>query len=202
MVQQTPRDNYQVEYAISLEPKVKVPNIAPASIGSAVVPPDSKLLALPPAKVASAYGDILMNGDKSQYAKLFDSTGDTLQPQVGAAWKQKQQEQLAQQFGSTSSLSWTPSVGPGETIAMATNDSGAIVWANPRETQLHKVTEAGAQVIAGATTAALSGVASSNTGIESVFDYQLAFYVPPAGSNEKIRLLGYAQGLVSAQQVG
>ena len=41
MVQETPRDNYQVEYAIALEPKAKVPNLAPASIGSAVVPPDS-----------------------------------------------------------------------------------------------------------------------------------------------------------------
>jgi hypothetical protein len=202
MVQATPRENYQVEYAVSLEPKAKVPNLAPASIGSAVVPPDSKLLALPPGKLAAAYSDILMNGEKSRYADLFDSASDQLQPQVGAVWKQKQQQQLAAQFGNTSSLSWTPGTGPGDVIAMATNDSGAIVWVNPRETQLHKVTEAGAQVIAGATTAALSGVASSNTGIESVFDYQLAFYVPPAGSKEKIRLLGYAQGLVSAKQVG
>ncbi|MEN0086043.1 MAG: hypothetical protein AAGC66_14860 [Leifsonia sp.] len=202
MVQETPRDNYKVEYAVSLEPKAKVPNLAPASIGSAVVPPDSKLLALPPAKVAAAYGDILMNGDKSQYASQFDSAGDTLQPQVGAAWKLKQQQQLAQQFGNTSALSWTPGVGPGDVLAMATNDSGAIVWVNPRETQLHKVVEAGAQVIPGATTAALSGIASSNTGVESVFDYQLMFYVPPVGSKDKIRLLGFAQGLVAAKQIG
>ena len=59
MVQKSPRDNYQVEYAISLEPKAKVPNLAPASIGSAVVPPDSKLLALAPEKVSAAYGDVL-----------------------------------------------------------------------------------------------------------------------------------------------
>ena len=84
---------------------------------------------------------------------------------------------------------------------MATNDSGAIVWVNPEEVQLHKVQEAGAQVIAGATTAALSGVAQSNTGIESVYGYQLAFYVPPAGSSEKVRLLGFSQGLVSAREV-
>ena len=62
--------------------------------------------------------------------------------------------------------------------------------------------EAGAQVIPGATTAALSGIASSNTGVESVFDYQLMFYVPPVGSKDKIRLLGFAQGLVAAKQIG
>ncbi|QNE34467.1 hypothetical protein [Leifsonia shinshuensis] len=201
LVQQTPRDNYMVEYAIALEPNVKVPNLAPASIGAAVVPPDSKLLKVQPDQVAAAYGDILLNGDKSKWYSSFDLTDDKLVAQVGASWKQQEQARLAQQFGQTSSLTFSSRLGSGPVISMATNDSGAIVWVNPEEVQLHKVTEAGAQVIAGATTAALSGVAQSNTGIESVYGYQLAFYVPPAGSNEKVRLLGFAQGLVSAREV-
>jgi hypothetical protein len=84
---------------------------------------------------------------------------------------------------------------------MATNDSGAIVWTNLDETQTLKVVEAGAQVDAGPTSAALSGVASSKTGIASTYGYQLAFYVPPAGSSSKISLLGFAQGLVAAKEV-
>lgn len=201
LVQQTPRDNYMVEYSIALEPNVKVPNLAPASIGAAVVPPDSKLLKVQPDQVAAAYGDILLNGDKSKWYSSFDLTDDKLVAQVGASWKQQEQARLAQQFGQTSTLTFSGRVGAGPVISMATNDSGAIVWVNPEEVQLHRVTEAGAQVIAGATTAALSGVAQSNTGIESVYGYQLAFYVPPAGSNEKVRLLGFAQGLVSAREV-
>ena len=201
LVQQTPRDNYMVEYAIALEPNVKVPNLAPASIGAAVVPPDSKLLKVQPDQVAEAYGDILLNGDKSKWYSSFDLTDDKLVAQVGASWKAQEQARLAQQFGQTSTLTFSGRVGAGPVISMATNDSGAIVWVNPEEVQLHRVTEAGAQVIAGATTAALSGVAQSNTGIESVYGYQLAFYVPPAGSNEKVRLLGFAQGLVSAREV-
>ncbi|MBO1740552.1 hypothetical protein [Leifsonia sp. TF02-11] len=201
LVQQTPRDNYMVEYAIALEPNVKVPNLAPASIGAAVVPPDSKLLKVQPSEIAAAYGDILLNGDKSKWLSSFDLTDDKLVAQVGASWKQQEQARLAQQFGNTSSLTFTSRQGPGPVISMATNDSGAIVWVNPEEVQLHKVQEAGAQVIAGATTAALSGVAQSNTGIESVYGYQLAFYVPPAGSAEKVRLLGFSQGLVSAREV-
>lgn len=198
MVQKTPRDNYQVEYAVSLEPKAKVPNLAPASIGSAVVPPDSKLLALPPQKVAAAYGDILMNGDASQYAKLFDPEGDTLRTQVGAEWKAKQKAIVP----ATASLEFASQPGAGTDVAMATNDSGAIVWTDLQETQTLKVVEAGAEVSAGITSAALTGVASSKTGIESTFGYQLAFYVPPAGSNEKITLLGFAQGMVAAKQIG
>ena len=42
---------------------------------------------------------------------------------------------------------------------------------------------------------------SSKTGIASTYGYQLAFYVPPAGSDQKITLLGFAQGLVSAKEV-
>jgi hypothetical protein len=201
LVQQTPRDNYMVEYAIALEPNVKVPNLAPASIGAAVVPPDSKLLKVQPSEIAAAYGDILLNGDKSKWISSFDLTDDKLVAQVGASWKQQEQARLTQQFGNTSSLTFTSRLGTGPVISMATNDSGAIVWVNPEEVQLHKVQEAGAQVIAGATAAALSGVAQSNTGIESVYGYQLAFYVPPAGSTEKVRLLGFSQGLVSAREV-
>jgi hypothetical protein len=201
LVQQTPRDNYMVEYAIALEPNVKVPNLAPASIGAAVVPPDSKLLKVQPNEIAAAYGDILLNGDKSKWNTSFDLTDDKLVAQVGASWKQQEQARLTQQFGNTSSLTFASRPGAGPVISMATNDSGAIVWVNPEEVQLHKVQEAGAQVIAGATTAALSGVAQSNTGIESVYGYQLAFYVPPAGSSEKVRLLGFSQGLVSAREV-
>lgn len=201
LVQQTPRDNYMVEYAIALEPNVKVPNLAPASIGAAVVPPDSKLLKVKPNEISAAYGDILLHGDKSTWYPSFDLTDDKLVAQVGASWKQQEQARLAQQFGNTSSLTFASRPGAGPVISMATNDSGAIVWVNPEEVQLHKVQEAGAQVIAGATTAALSGVAQSNTGIESVYGYQLAFYVPPAGSSEKVRLLGFSQGLVSAREV-
>ena len=197
LVQETPRSNYLVNYAVSLEPKAKVPDLAPASIGAAVVPPDSKLLLLPPQQVAAAYGDILMKGPKSTYYSLFEAQGDTLRPAVGLDYKVKKQAAIPK----TASLTFTNKVGAGKPIAMATNDSGAIVWTNLDETETLKVVEAGAEVNAGASAAALSGVASSKKGIASTYGYQLAFYVPPAGSDQKITLLGFAQGLVSAKEV-
>ncbi|HEY2557504.1 MAG TPA: hypothetical protein VGI08_10385 [Diaminobutyricibacter sp.] len=197
LVQQTPRSNYLVTYAVSLEPKAKVPDLAPASIGAAVVPPDSKLLLLPPQQVATAYGDILMKGPKSTYFNLFEAKGDTLRPSVGLEYKTKKQAAIPK----TASLTFSNKVGSGTPIAMATNDSGAIVWTNLDETETLKVVEAGAEVNAGASSAALSGVSSSKKGIASTYGYQLAFYVPPAGSDQKITLLGFAQGLVSAKEV-
>lgn len=197
LVQETPRDNYLVNYAVSLEPNAKVPPLAPASIGAPVVPPDSKLLLLPPKDVAAAYGDILMNGEKSKYFPLFEAKGDTLRPAVGVDYKAKKKAAIP----ATASLGFTNKVGDGKTIAMATNDSGAIVWTNLDETETLKVVEAGAEVNAGPSAAALSGVASSKKGIASTYGYQLAFYVPPAGSDQKITLLGFAQGLISASEV-
>jgi Flp pilus assembly protein TadG len=197
LVQKTPRDNYQVQYAVSLEPKAKVPDLAPASIGAAVVPPDSKLLKLPPKDVAAAYADILVNGDKSTFAPLFDANGDTLRVAVGSAYKAKAQSTLEK----TASLAFSHAIGTEQPIAMATNDSGAIVWASMTETEALRVVEAGAEVGAGPTSAALSGVTSSKTGIDTTYGYQLAFYVPKAGSDAKITLLGFAQGLVAAKEV-
>ncbi|GAA1443468.1 hypothetical protein [Leifsonia poae] len=197
LVQQTARSNYQVSYAVSLEPKAKVPDLAPASIGAAVVPPDSKLLKLAPNQVAAAYADILVNGDKSKYAPDFEATGDTLRGVVGQAYKAKALANLEK----TASLKFSHAVGSTPPTAMATNDSGAIVWTSLTETESLRVVEAGAEVGAGPTSAALSGVTMSKTGIDTTYGYQLAFYVPKAGSDSKITLLGFAQGLVAAKEV-
>jgi hypothetical protein len=197
LVQQTPRDNYMINYAVSLEPDAKVPDLAPASIGSSVVPPDSKLLLLPPQDIAAAYGDILLNGAKSKDFSLFEAKGDTLRTAVGADYKASKIASVP----ATASLAFSNAVGKGKPIAMATNDSGAIVSVELDETETLKVAQAGAEVGAGAAAAALSGLTTSKKGIVSTYAYQLLFYVPPAQSTAKITLLGFAQGLVSATEV-
>jgi hypothetical protein len=198
MVQASPRANYLVDYAISLEPDAKIPDLAPATVGAAVVPPDSKLLLLPPDQLAQAYGDILMNGSTSKFYSMFDATGDTLRTAVGQEYKAK----LKAQVPSTATLTFADSNGPGAPIAMATNDSGAVVAVNLDETETLKVAEAGAVVSAGPAAGALAGLQSgSSKGIVSTYGYQLLFYDPPAGSAKKITLLGFSQGLVSASEV-
>jgi hypothetical protein len=199
LVQATPRDNYMVQYAISLEPDVKVPGLAPASIGAAGVRPDSKLLKMAPEDVAAAYGDILMNGDASKYASMFEAKGDTLRTAVGADYKAKTKASLS----ATASLAYTNEVPKDRTMAMATNNSGAIVWTNLNEFETTKVVEAGAEITltGGGAAEALLGANASKSGIQITYGYQLAFFVPPAGSNEKIRLLGFAQGLIGAKEV-
>jgi len=195
LVQKSPRENYHVEYSVTLEPNVSVPEVAPATVGSAVVAPDSKLLLLEPDQVAMAYGDILMKGDASAYAGLFDGAADTLREQIGLPYKDAKRAAV----GDKASLEFTQQLGSGKPVSLATNDSGAIVMVNLNEIETVRPTEAGAVVNAEGQTKVLAGIASSGTGIESTYGIQLAFYVPPLGSTEKIRLLAFSQGLIAAR---
>jgi hypothetical protein len=195
LVQQSPRENYHVLYSVTLEPKAIVPEVAPASVGSAVVAPDSKLLLLEPDQVALAYGDILMKGDASAYAGLFDASVDSLRDQIGLPYKDAKRAAV----GDKASLDFTQKIGAGEAVSLATNNSGAIVLVNLNEIETIRPTEAGATVNAEGQTKILAGIASSGTGIESTYGIQLAFYVPPLGSDEKISFLGFSQGLIAAK---
>ena len=195
MVQNTPRDNYHMEYVMALEPNAEVPEIAPATAGSALVQPDSKLLLIAPDKLALAYGDILINDTASQYAGLFDTTTDTLIPQVGKTYKDQKKAAVAER----ASLEFTQNTGSGKPLALATLNSGAIVAVSLNEVETVKPTQAGATVNPEGQAKALSGQTASSTGIESTYGLELVFYVPPLGSDEKIRLLGYSQGLIAAK---
>nr|WP_205864743.1 hypothetical protein [Planctomonas sp. JC2975] len=199
LVQKSPRDNYTVEYSIALEADANVPDLPPANIGTSIVPPDSKLLLVSPNQLAVEYGDVLKNGEKSKYYDLFDSKSDKLAPQVGAAYKAAQQAQLPK----TASLAFTDSAGADGPIAMATNNSGAIVATSLNEVSTLQPVEAGATVSSGnPNVQALTGVTDSTKGLETTYGYQLLFYVPPAGSKDKIVMLGFTQALLGAKELG
>ncbi|KQP01280.1 hypothetical protein [Leifsonia sp. Leaf264] len=196
MTQASPRENYLVRYAVSLTADATVPGLAPAVIGSPIVAPDSEFLLLPPEQVSTAYADILLKGDKSEYYDLFDTENDPLIAQVGVAKKDERRAALP----ATASIDFTNSVGSGLTIALATNDSGAVVTANINETETVKPTDGGTVSPQNAAKA-YSGVENSAKGVTQTYGDQILFYVPPAGSTEKIKLLGFSQGLISASEV-
>jgi hypothetical protein len=195
MIQNSPRDNYHVEYMVTLEPNAQVPTVAPANVGSALVPPDSKLLLISPDQLSAAYGSVLTMGEASPYYGLFDFTADTLVTQVGKAYKDQKQASVAEH----ASLEFSQNAGSGTPLGLATMDSGAIVTVGLNEVETVRPTQAGASVSPEGQAKILSGVSSSTLGVESTYGLELAFYVPPLGSKDKIRLLGYTQGLISAK---
>ncbi|KZX20699.1 hypothetical protein [Rathayibacter tanaceti] len=197
MSQASPRTDYKVDYAISLEANARIPDVAPVTVGTSIVAPDSRLMKLAPQTVGSAYADILANGDSSQYAGLFSPDGDTLRGQVGVDKKNADREALPD----TASIEFSNKPGTSPTIALATNDSGALVAASIAETSTVRPTAEGSTVSTSGASQSLLGTDKSTTGIETTYGYQLLFYVPPVGSEEKIVMLGWSQGLVSVVQL-
>ncbi len=197
LVQETPRDAYKASYVIALEPEAVLPDVAPASLGTARLSPDIKLLQLPPSAIATAYGDILAKDTEAEHFAAFHVEGDTLRTQVGLAKKNERRAALP----TTASIEFSHEPGVGEIVALASNDSGALVAVSLNEIEVVKPVEAGAAVNAVGAVKALSGKATSTKGIRAVYADQLLFYVPASTNSGKIQLLGFSQGLVAASEV-
>ena len=195
--QESPRENYKVSYSMNLEPSVVFPDVAAASVGTSRLPADSGLLRSSPTEVALNYAEILEQDVDSDSYLDFEAEGDSLRLSVGLAVKEEEQAELS----STATLTYGHSLGDADPIAMATIDAGAIVAVHLYETKTAKPKEEGSAVTFSGQIEALSGISITETGIESTYGDQLLFYVPAAGSGDKIVLLGYTQGLVAASEL-
>ena len=117
-------------------------------------------------------------------------------------WVSTPRTRFVQIFPTTASVSFSHGIGPADPIALATNDAGAIVAVNLLEATTVAPVEAGAAVNPTGQVKALSGISVSTKGVVATYSDQLLFYVPPAGSDAKIILLGYSQGLITATEIG
>jgi hypothetical protein len=195
--QKTPRDNYKVEYATALEARAKVPQLAPADLGAPRLAPDVKLLKMAPASVALAYGDILANGPASTSMKDFDTKNDALIGEIGLDFRKK----TAAALPANAKMQIANSNGSYDSIALGSADSGAVVAVYLNETVTVTPTEAGASVNPEGQVKTLSGITGSTKGTVAVYGDQLLFFVPSVTSKQKISLLGFATGLVSAKEL-
>lgn len=197
LVQESARDDYKVMYDVSLEADATLPSVAPVSIGTAQLASDSPLLAIAPDQVAKAYGDVLSKDADSEYADLFQSDGDDLRPKIGRDYKDKKSEALPD----TAKIEYSSESEDGSAIALATNGAGALVSVSLDEIEKVTPTAAGASVNTEGAVKALSGVDSSKKGVSATYGVQLLFSVPAVGSDDKMVLLGFTQGLIAASEV-
>ena len=194
--QESPRADYLVEYMIQLEAAAMVPKVAPAAIGAPIIAPDSTFLLLSPDKLAAAYADVLQQGEASPSFGLFQAEGDSFRTQV-TELKNSRKSGLP----ATASIEFGAAAGTGRTVALATNDSGSIVAVSLTETETVKPVDVGATVSPEGASKALSGITATAMGITSTYGDQILFHVPAAGSNEKIVLLGFSQGMISSTEL-
>jgi hypothetical protein len=138
-----------------------------------------------------------MQGEASPSFSMFQADGDTFRTQVGVDKKNEKKAALP----TTAAIEFGTVAASGKTVALATNDSGAIVAVSLSETETVKPVDAGATVSPEGASKALSGVSATAKGIQSTYGDQLLFHVPAAGSKDKIVLLGFAQGLTSSAEL-
>src|SRR5690606_12428545 len=136
-VQAAPREQYKVISLVRLTHSI--PEVAPVDLGASRYRSDTKLLAYAPADIAAQYGDVLINGDSSEFADRFDASEDFLQQSIGASYKTQRRADLPNAV-----LEYTSAVGAGDPIARAANDTGAIVPVELRETAPVQPAETGA----------------------------------------------------------
>lgn len=197
LIQESPRENYKVVYAETLVESM--PNVAPAELGSSALPPGNNLGLLAPDALAAAYGDVLIKGDDSEFADLFQADGDSLRDAIGVDYKAQRRAQLP----TSAAIEFTNGPGEEEPVAFLTNDSGQIVSLILDDVETVRPVEAGAAVNPKGQVKALSGKTASTRGIVATYGLQILFYVPPVtATDRKIVVLGYSQGLVSAVELG
>lgn len=198
LTQTDPWAQYKLAYVAKLEASTRLPDVAPASIGATMVPPDSTFLLLPPDQLSKAYADVLQNGAASTFNGMFDEESDTFR-RVVANDREKRLAKFNETGAETASLTFAQEPGTYAPMALATLENGAIVAVSLFESDTVKPNNDDAVIKLDESPVyeALAGTKQSAKGFTTTFSDQLFFYVPTQGSTEKIRLLGYASSLLS-----
>lgn len=196
--QDSPRKNYMLLSSVELNNSMLAfPDVAVSTTGATIVPNDSKLLTYAPGIVASAYADILMLGEASEFYDWFNHEGDLYLNNYGVEYKiQRQQDRNITQYASVAF-----SNGPGEdSVAISTLDGGALAVVNLLENEIITPNTAYDKILPQGQVASLLGKAETDKKVTTTYSVKLLVYIPPASVGGSMEILGSSWGLVSAKE--
>ncbi len=192
-----PRSPYELTYAIVLNPQVQLPDLPSASVGAPKLSAESKLTRIPPNELIERYADVLRNGTESPFARDFALANDPLYAQAGPDAQALRQES----FGETVQVTWESTPGETEVVAFSTADAGAIVMGTIIERERVEPVQSGAALNSSIAVRALTSLSQSTEGFDVESQLQILWYVPPVGSEDAIRVLGFTYSLIGAKEV-
>jgi outer membrane murein-binding lipoprotein Lpp len=196
--QKTPRDNYKLWYLIDLLPDENFPNVAAQAIGALPVNKDDSFLVTPLKSIPYKYGDTLNKGTDSKYAVEFDLASDEFYAELSES--QIQQKEEVEKNGSK--IKFQHSLGNQNIIGLQTVERGGLIALTMNDISTIRPKANGAAVsVKALDQKTLLGSLGSSTGLKIVYSNMLLFYVPESGSEEKIRLVGASQGLLSVRSI-
>ena len=194
--QATPRENYKLWYLIDLLPTAKFPKVAAEDTGALAVDLDNAYLATTLKSLPFKYGDTINKGLTSKFATEFDLASDKFY----AALSESQTQQTADLKKANATIRFQHSLGNANIIGMLTLESGGLVAISMNDTSLVRPKIRGVAVsVTQLDHKILLDAPGSASGLKIVYGNMLLFYVPVAGSEEQIRLVGASQGILSVK---
>ena len=193
--QSEPRRQYLVTHVTTLISGVKLPDVPSVKDGGIAVQPDSAYLQLQPLLLASTYGNIIDAGAASPDYGKFALSGDTFYKQIS----QIEKDQVASLTKATLNYQHLP--GDSGPISLATADGGALVALYMKDVTTIKPKKRNSGITVNELEQVALGAKGSLKGVVSTYGDMLMFYVPPVGSNGKIKLLGWQSYLLKVKSL-
>lgn len=193
--QETARDSFKLYQYFSLLPGIEFPEVAAELVGANQLREDSRFLKVSPEILAEATGDLLNNGANSSWSDLINPENQYIQDLAGV------QRALVESLDNAN-LSFEHAMSEYPLTLVSTADGGALAGIHMIDTYTIIPREPGDAVAISGDEAVLLGSAGSATGIETRYGAMLLFYIPPAGSEQQLRLLGATQQLLTAESIG
>ncbi|MHA7153529.1 hypothetical protein [Arthrobacter sp. TMN-50] len=193
LVQADPRSNYQLSAAIQMLPGTTFPG-SDGATGVAEVPLDEAPgLTLAPQTALNAIADFLSEPDGDN-AATFEANS------FADAITSFQADVVADPDNDSAKITFVHEADPDLTHALSTSDEGAMVFGYLNHTYSSVPRGAGDSIdLDGTVYEALTGETSTDEGIDVRYGEAVMMYVPPAGSDERVRVIGAAQQLLSAE---
>ncbi|NBW73412.1 MAG: hypothetical protein EBR26_03255, partial [Microbacteriaceae bacterium] len=194
--QETPRENYKLWYLIDLLPTAEFPTVAAQDVGAISVAADNEYLVTRLPSIPFKYGDTLNKGGASKYYSEFNLISDKFYAQVSET-QAKQRESLQK---AKVAIRFQHTLGDPNILGMLTLDSGGLIAVAMDDTSIIRPQVRGSAVsVTQLDHKILLDAPGSATGIKIVYRNMMLFYVPVAGSVDKMTLLGASQGILSVR---
>ncbi|MBD8080119.1 hypothetical protein [Cellulosimicrobium arenosum] len=191
--QDSARDQYELWGWVQLLPGIEMPSFADPALGSEAVAADDDSLLVTPQDAVAQYVDVLNLASKSDYADTFED--DPFRTFLAS--EAKRQGKALKAADGKRSMSFETLDEP--VHAVRTADGGAMVMSSLTSLETLRVEEGGKVSPATETQKSLFGDADPTNALKIRYDDLVALYVPPAESDEQVRLLGYTHVATAAR---
>lgn len=191
LTQASPRENFKLVLTTPLQPGTTFPGIARGGTET-LAPADKTGLLYSGEEAMGSLGDRLNSADSAFKDKLVEGASspyiaDTLAYQADVV-----------KSGVNGTFSFTHKMAPESVVVFRTADGGALAMGRLDFAFDGTPKAAGDKLTIGDDAAALAGGKETSTGMVLKFAESVAVYIPPAGSQDPMKLVAATRGLVGA----